>query len=1300
LDPTHVPTLQALSKIYEAAGAWDELVAMHLAEAEETLDPKRRAAAHARVADVLERHKDAPLDAMAHHARALSLVPGYAPSFKALARLYAEAKKYRELVELHERAVEQADEPERAIAHLFKIGAIQEDALGEHGQAAHTYRRILDLDPKNLGALHALQRATERAGRHAELVDALEREAALRGEDARVVDLLTRAAEILDEVLRDRDGAIARYRRVLEIAPTYAPALSGLGRMYHRAGRWDDLLELYRRELELDPEGPGAAALLHKMGQLCEERIGDLVEATECYRRAIAIDPRHRPSLRALARALSARRDHAELVRVLEIELEGLTEPSARARAAFRLGEVYEQHLGQTDRAALAYESALAAVPGYAPAAEALLRLRAQQGAWRRLVDQLEQEAAEASDPARAVSRLARAGELWARACGDPRRAAACYERALEIAPRHVESLLALERLYRKLARHDALARIYGTLARVLADPGARVAALRELARLEQRGERDPSELRNLFEAILSLSPDDPGALDALEALALERGDRALLARVDRRLAAHAGDAKTAAAYQARLAESLEAAGDPAALDAYRAALDSDPQNLAAAKGLARVAERLGQAEAIVEAARREAAVTSDPRGAARLLVRAAKYARESLGDAKAAIADLERALELWPDDADAAAGLAELLLAEGQAARAADRLARAASSAKTPERVAALWMEVARLQADRLDNVAGALTSLGRVLKTSPNHVPTLRRVAELQVRQGRYAEAAKVLAQVVSLAPDREVLKAAHLELARIQAEHLGDLPRALVSLQAVLALDEHHAEALARLADVAARSGDLDKAAHTLRRLVDHAATPDARADALLRASEIHALRGDQEAAKRAALEALAIAGPSSPARAHHRALIAGPSDWQAHADALRAWLENREGEGGARDASLEIARIYREELSRPAQAIETLERAARAHPGDLELRRTLAVTLRLSGRFDEAIAELRSLLAESVARPELWRELSYTLRAAGDVDAARRALEPLLLLGVAHGEEARDARARKVRAARARPGSLDASLLEALYPTRRANALLALLRLLMPVLGKLYPPDFAAFGVSGRDRLSTRSPEPIRQTCDRVAAIFGAGEVHLYPHRARGRGLATELTSPPSILVPVSITEMSEAHQAFALARAMANITMGLHAIDKLTPRELEIVLAAAARRVAPGFGAGLTGEDVLDDVGKRLYRALSRRARKDLEELARNYVDAGPQDFAAVTEAVLAAASRVALLVADDLLACVEVLKRTEPHLGELSGARLVTHPSVSRLVRFWVSPEADALRQRAGLAEPTVIARA
>ncbi|HBQ15854.1 MAG TPA: hypothetical protein DEF51_33570, partial [Myxococcales bacterium] len=171
-----------------------------------------------------------------------------------------------------------------------------------------------------------------------------------------------------------------------------------------------------------------------------------------------------------------------------------------------------------------------------------------------------------------------------------------------------------------------------------------------------------------MHEAILQLAPDDPAALEALERLALAKDDRALLAKVDQRLALRAGDAKIASAYQTRLAESLEVAGDPAALDAYRGALTSDPENVAAAKGLSRVAKRRGEPSVVVDAARREANVTPDPQRAARLWVEAARVLRADIGDAKGALGDYERALELWPDDADAAAGVVELLLEAKQA--------------------------------------------------------------------------------------------------------------------------------------------------------------------------------------------------------------------------------------------------------------------------------------------------------------------------------------------------------------------------------------------------------------------------------------------------------------------------------------------------------------------------------------------------------------------------------------------------------------------------------------------------------
>ena len=75
VDPTHTPTLQALAPILAKHGEHEALVAMHLAEAEATKEAERRAAAHARVAEILEAQLDRKSDAMEHHAKALGIVP-------------------------------------------------------------------------------------------------------------------------------------------------------------------------------------------------------------------------------------------------------------------------------------------------------------------------------------------------------------------------------------------------------------------------------------------------------------------------------------------------------------------------------------------------------------------------------------------------------------------------------------------------------------------------------------------------------------------------------------------------------------------------------------------------------------------------------------------------------------------------------------------------------------------------------------------------------------------------------------------------------------------------------------------------------------------------------------------------------------------------------------------------------------------------------------------------------------------------------------------------------------------------
>jgi tetratricopeptide (TPR) repeat protein len=1299
IKPTYVPALQALGKLYREHSRWEPLIAMLTAEADAAEDITRRAAAHASIADICETSLGAADLAADHYGRALGQVPGYPPAFKGLTRLLSLGGRWRELIEVYERAVDQAKDPTRAITFLMKIGAVYEAELNEPAHAAHTYRRVLGLDPNHLGAIHELQQATERAGRFQELVDALVLESDKTKDSSVVAALLHRAGEVLDDKLGDRDGALAKFRKVLTIEPKYVPAVVSLGRLYYRAGRWDDLLDTYKRELDLTPNGPDAAAILHKMGELCELRIGRDDEALKHYRKAVELDGTHRPSVRALERLLEERGEHAELARVLEAELGGATEPHVRARIAYRIGETYEQRLAQSDKALQAYAQAQSALPTYRPATDALGRLRADRKAWDRLVDDLKHEAESARDPEIAIDALMRQGEIWSDELNEPKRAIHCYEQVVAQNPSHLGALVALETLYRRASAWAELGQVQHSLAHVYTEPETKATALRELARLQElHGQLVAGDPAETHRAVLTLVARDRASISALERIAIERHDRRMLLEVDQVLAVEADDKVTRAFHLVRMGESLEAEGaDEEALDAFRTVLEFDPENLAATRGLSRIAEGSGDPTVIAEAARREARIATDGEASARLLVRSAALRIDKLDDREGARRDLERALELAPDNAEAASRLSDLLRKLREYAVLADLLSRAATSAKSSERVTTLWAEVGELQAQHLDNLPGALSSLTRVLRAAPNHIPALRKLAELYERDAQWTEAVSLLSRVVQLAPDRTVLRDAHLALATIWAERLNETPRALVSLQAVLALDPENTSALARLSDLQEHEGKTDYAIDTARKLLVVAKDDTVRAEGYLRLARLSDLRGDDRGAEQALLDAVALEGPGSESALELKVRLATPTGWDRYAKALFQHLERLTSQAEDTTAvHLELARVLHDQLGRPKEAVDLLRSAIASSKNPSTLRMDLATRLRANGDHAAAIDELRTMLREDLARTDVWREIVRNFEAMHRVAEARHALMPLAVLGAATSAEQRLLTERAREPLSSSPGSLAGDILLQLGPKGPSeDAAYSLLVALLEALPKMATVDLEAYGLSARDKVMTRHGHPQRNLADRIASIVGAGEFDLFVHRVRTRGVAVELGEPPIVLVPASIAELPIPQQIFLLARPIVAIARKVHPIEKLTPRELEVLMAAAARSISPGYGTGLTNEEDLEGQSKRIQKVLSRRGRKSVADLARAYTESPRLDFVRWVDDLTKITQRIAGILSDDLGACVEVIQRRDRDLSGLSGREVVARSrEASDLTRFWVSEAALLLRQRLGMLTP------
>jgi tetratricopeptide (TPR) repeat protein len=1290
LEPTSLPVLQALGRLLADRKQWAALVDMHLIEAAATPVVARAAAGHARVAEIFETHLRDPAEAVSHHARALTLVPGYAASFKALTRLYAQLDRHRDLVELLERAVEQAKLKTLKVAYLFKIGSVWEDSLGDPVQALHAYQRVLELDRDDLVAIHAVQRVAELAERHEVLVAAIEREAELVDDRELRVGLHHRAGTVLLEAVEDPEAALVHFRKALELDAAFVPALASVGRIYYAAGRWPELLEIYEREAKAST-GAEQVALLHKMGELCEDKLADLPGAVALYRRALELDPKYRPAIRALVRRCRDSEDWSGLVSALEIDVASIDHAPTRAGIWFEIGQHCEDWLSDADRAIASYRRAIEAKPDYRPARVALARLYGEKGEWMQLIDVLSQEVAATDDNALETSVLVRQGEIYRDKLGDAELAIDTFEAVLEHETGNVTALIALEPLYTRAKAWDKLATAYFEMGKKLEDPAARIAALRELARLQQTrkigGVRD--RVRT-YEAILAIDRDDEWALAALEELGRSMRDDVVLVDVYRRLADVSDNPGVTAGYLTDLGQALERRGDRRALNAYHDAVTKDAGLLTAIRGLARVGDLLGNPRAMAQAARFEAELTRRPEMAAKLFVRSGILRREQMNDL-GAVEDFERALEVWPDDTQAAERIMQPLLETGQVLRLVDILSKTAALAKSAERKTALWLEVGGLYVKRLDNLGAGITAFKRALDATPGHVATLSRLSEAYEKNRQWGDAVATLEQLLALTSDETARQEAHLKLAAIFDENLNNTERATKSVEAVLRQTPKHAGALQRLADIQLRSGNDAEAVNTTQRLVDLAENPKQKGAALVRVARIQRKRGEGAAADTALADALALEGPGGDAERDLKKAVERHGNWVGYAAALAGYIKraraDKEPVSALVAAYLELGATYTERMGLPARAVDALTEGLDVTDGDHRLMLALARQLREVGRLDEALQHLKQAVALDPVNVAAWRELSVLFERGGRPDDANRALAALVVLGAPIDRELKPFG----RPASASEGSLGGNVLASIAVDNALSTPVAsLLASIGEPIGKLYPPSLEQFGITGRDRLGPKSSGSVWELATQIAKIFGA-ELEIYEHPTPQPVVVVEPFEVPALIVSQAVRRLSLAQQAFLLAYPISLIAARQHPVLSLHAGELETALAGAVRVVVPSFPVTHADDSDINNAREIVRKHVTRKWRRQMEVAAEELAAKGLGDVARWQAATRQTALRAALLVANDLAASIEAMRHVV-ELPDVRSAVLVqSSDTVNDLVRFWISNRAAGARQHAGI---------
>ncbi|HYG66464.1 MAG TPA: tetratricopeptide repeat protein, partial [Anaeromyxobacteraceae bacterium] len=761
--------------------------------------------------------------------------------------------------------------------------------------------------------------------------------------------------------------------------------------------------------------GADRVAVLFRLGQLCVERLGAPDRAAAAYEAAVAEDPRHLPSLRALEALYEAAGRREDLLQNLAVQksvvadaatrdpstsspLRGPYAQGGREALLVKMGGLAAE-LGHLDDAVGLWKELLAQKPRHEAALAALEALYERLERWPELAQHLRLRL-QATVDRREVTRLNdKLGVVLGTKLGDTAQAIQSFRAVLESDPRNRKALEALRDIHAAQGDVDGLA-----------------SALRRLIPLQEDAAGVKQVRLELAEVLLRAGQKSEAIEQAKRAFDIEPHAAESLVRLEELFRAAGAGADAVRAAEARAALLAEQGGPAEAVPAWLAVadlwrhqrrpdaaaaalekvLELDPPNRIAYDGLRELHAAAGNWRAFARVCDVYAPHLVDPAERVAVLKEVAAIHEKRLGQKEMAFLSVCRVLAEAPADPEALAD-AERLAAEGESwEELADVLENVAETAKGIVR-AKLLLRLGRLRDEKLDDLEGAESSFRRALDADPASPEGLDALTGLFKRRGRVRDLVIALEQKLEAAAGLDEKKATLLEIAKIQDGELRDVDEAVVALRRVLELDGGDAEAIEALCAILRREARFSELGGVLARARDLAPTEPARLELQLRLAALFENElGDDDSAVEAYRAALAADDANAVALAGLERLY---TKLDRFAELNRVYERQLQLTADPREQVRILARsagIFEEKLHDAARAIERHETILRVDGGNVAAVKELERLYRAERFWDKLISVMqhhlslvsdrREVVALEVAIGEVWyRELARVDRA---------------------------------------------------------------------------------------------------------------------------------------------------------------------------------------------------------------------------------------------------------------------------------------------------------------------------
>jgi len=800
-----------------------------------------------------------------------------------LSQLGRDEERASVLVEL---ATLESDVARRGTA-LLTAARLRERA-GAVEAATDLYRQVLALWPDDELARESLIDLLRAQERWTELVSERRAEAGALPDGPAVRRALREAAWVLEVRLADHAGAASVYEDWLVRFPEDRTALEGVARAKLAAGDHGAVVTVRRTIAEQDPSAEAQWLLARAL-----ERAGQVDEAADVYR-ALAV--REEPSVAATAAALGLAEiaaGRADTVMRLEATSALATralDPRLGAALAEDSGWLYALVLEDYERAAQSFGAAISLDGNRRGALLGAALVAAKQGdpvvqssAYDGLARTVEMPEAAAALHMRAAAMAAANGDL---VLANNRVTAARVS-----APDDVSALVVVAEtdttMYMEsgtdpasmvdpmLARAEAL-ELRGALAD---DPAAqasweldRAEALELAGRLREAG--------TVVASVLATHPGDLRALEALRRLSRRAGDERTWAHASYQIARGLGDP------QAKLARLRDAVSvfdrgekpedDLFAIAAFRRILEVEPGAVELDRLLALYRERADVGGLIKALTARlahldEASESSEDamQEMVPLLLERATV-QHGLGNADAAMADLDALLDRASGHVEALRFRADLAFQAGDVPHAVELWRRFLQVETRASRRADVELQLSQVLAENVNDLAGAIENLERVVDGSPEDAQLRERLLALCMRANDFTRAAREIGALARLRPTLPERAREELRLGLMLRDRLADRAGAKQALETARAHDPLNLDVVRELSELLDANPRAQLLADTASRFRQSIAETPGSARLYERLAQVTAWQNDLDARWLALAAVEALATPQTDQR----------------------------------------------------------------------------------------------------------------------------------------------------------------------------------------------------------------------------------------------------------------------------------------------------------------------------------------------------------------------------------------------------------------------------------------------